>query len=75
MKRTRWPPPGSGLSSTASPSFAAIDAAMHPADGPWLYFVTTNLDTGETTFSTTLAEHEAAVKVWQAWMREHPEYQ
>jgi UPF0755 protein len=59
----------------SNPGDLAIDAAIAPADGTWLYFVTTNLDTGETTFSTTLAEHEAAVKVWQAWMREHPEYQ
>jgi UPF0755 protein len=59
----------------SNPGDLAIDAAVAPADGTWLYFVTTNLDTGETTFSTTLAEHEAAVKVWQAWMREHPEYQ
>ena len=59
----------------SNPGDLAINAAIAPADGTWLYFVTTNLDTGETTFSTTLAEHEAAVKVWQAWMREHPEYQ
>jgi len=59
----------------SNPGDLAINAALHPADGTWLYFVTTNLDTGETTFSTTLAEHEAAVRVWQAWMREHPEYQ
>jgi UPF0755 protein len=59
----------------SNPGDLAINAAVAPADGTWLYFVTTNLDTGETTFSTTLAEHEAAVRVWQAWMREHPEYQ
>ena len=59
----------------SNPGDLAIDAAVAPADGSWLYFVTTNLDTGETTFSTTLGEHEAAVKVWQAWMRDHPEYQ
>ena len=58
----------------SNPGDLAIDAALHPADGAWLYFVTTNLDTGETTFSDTFAQHQQAVKVWQAWMREHPEY-
>ena len=45
----------------------AIDAAMHPADGNWLYFVTWNMDTGETIFSDTYAEHEAAIAKWNEW--------
>lgn len=45
----------------------AIDAALHPADGPWLYFVTVNLDTGKTVFSTTNAEHNAAVRQLREW--------
>ena len=59
----------------SNPGDLALDAAVKPADGPWRYFVTVNLDSGETTFSTTFAEHEVAVAQWQAWMREHPEYQ
>jgi UPF0755 protein len=47
----------------------AIDAALHPADGPWLYFVTVNLDTGETVFTSTNAEHNAAVRQLQDWCR------
>lgn len=47
----------------------AIDAALHPADGPWFYFVTVNLDNGETVFSTTNAEHNAAVRQLQQWCR------
>ncbi|MFK3679117.1 endolytic transglycosylase MltG [Microbacterium sp. NPDC090218] len=64
-----------GLPATpiASPSDAAIDAAMHPADGPWLYFVTINLSTGETQFSETLAEHEQGVEKWREWCRANPE--
>ena len=64
-----------GLPKTpiANPGDKAIDAAMHPADGPWLYFVTVNLDTGETVFSTTYAEHEAAVKQWQDWCKANPD--
>ncbi len=45
------------------------------ADGKWLYFVTVDLDTGETVFSDTYAEHQVAVKQFQAWLRAHPEYQ
>lgn len=52
----------------------AIDAALHPADGPWIFFVTVNLDTGETLFSETVAEHERGVDQLKAWCREtdHP---
>ncbi|WP_354475379.1 endolytic transglycosylase MltG [Marisediminicola sp. UYEF4] len=48
----------------------AIDAAVNPADGPWLFFVTVNLDTGETAFTTTGEEHNAAVRRLQAWCEE-----
>ncbi|WOF21533.1 endolytic transglycosylase MltG [Microbacterium betulae] len=51
------------------PGEAAIQAAMSPADGDWLYFVPVDLATGETVFSSTLAEHEAAVERLQEWCR------
>jgi len=52
----------------------AIDAALHPIDGPWIFFVTVNLDTGETVFSETVAEHDRGVEQLKAWCREtdHP---
>jgi UPF0755 protein len=56
----------------ASSSDAAIEAAMHPADGPWLYFVTTNPQTGETVFSETYEEHLRGVDTWRAWCGENP---
>lgn len=56
----------------ANPGDVAIDAAMHPADGDWLYFVTVNLDTGETVFTSNLADHNRAVKQWQAWCSDNP---
>ncbi len=58
-----------GLPATpiSNPGDTAIDAAMHPADGNWLYFVTWNMDTGETIFSDTYAEHEAAIAKWDEW--------
>ncbi|WP_434811224.1 endolytic transglycosylase MltG [Microbacterium sp. bgisy189] len=57
----------------SNPGDMAIDAAMHPADGPWMYFVTVNLDTGETVFTETLAEHEAAVAQWDSWCEDNPD--
>ncbi|WP_426621794.1 endolytic transglycosylase MltG [Microbacterium sp. As-52] len=64
-----------GLPATpiASPSDAAIKAAMQPADGPWLYFVTINLATGETQFSETMAEHEQGIEKWREWCRANPD--
>lgn len=67
--------PGMVVRPISNPGDLAIDAALHPAAGPWLYFVTWNLDSGETIFSTTQAEHEAAVDQWLSWMDDHPEYQ
>lgn len=67
--------PGMVVRPISNPGDLAIDAALHPADGPWLYFVTWNLDSGETIFSTTQEEHETAVAQWLAWMDDHPEYQ
>ena len=57
----------------ANPSDAAIEAAIHPADGPWLYFVTINLNTGETQFSETYEEHQQGIDKWHSWCRENPD--
>jgi UPF0755 protein len=66
--------PGLPPGPIGNPGDLAIDAAINPADGPWLYFVTVNLDTGETVFSATVDEHETAVQQYRAWLEEHPEY-
>ena len=39
---------------------AALRAALHPADGPWLFYVKFQAD-GTHKFTTTLAEHNAAI--------------
>lgn len=64
---------GLPIGPIASSGDAAIDAAMHPADGPWLYFVTVNLDTGETIFTNTYAEHLTYVQQWRDWCATHPD--
>ncbi|HET8778876.1 MAG TPA: endolytic transglycosylase MltG [Agromyces sp.] len=63
-------PPG----PIGNPGAEAIQAALNPADGPWLYFVTVNPETGETVFTSTLEEHEAAAEQFYQWLEEHPEY-
>jgi UPF0755 protein len=55
----------------ASPGEDSIAAVLNPADGPWLFWVTVNLDTGETKFATTNAEHEKNVAELRAWQAEH----
>jgi UPF0755 protein len=67
--------PGLPFAPISNPGDVAIDAVMNPAEGPWMFFVTWNLDTGETIFSETADEHAAGVDIWIAWMDEHPEYQ
>jgi UPF0755 protein len=66
---------GLPIGPISSPGAVAIDAALHPSAGTWLFFCAINLETGETVFSTTLAEHEQAVALWRAWMKEHPGYE
>lgn len=66
--------PGLPVGPISNPGDLAINAAIHPADGTWMFFVTWNLKTGETIFSTTLAEHDAAVAKWQQWMKDNPGY-
>ncbi|MFC4830193.1 endolytic transglycosylase MltG [Agromyces aurantiacus] len=63
--------PGLPPGPIGNPGDVAIDAALHPADGPWLYFVTVNLETGETVFSATLEEHEAAVQRFLQYLEDN----
>ena len=39
-----------------SPGEDALEAALSPADGPWLYYVTVNPDTGKTKFTDSYEE-------------------
>lgn len=59
--------PGLPVGPIGNPGDVAINAAIHPADGTWLFFVPVNLATGETVFSTTVDEHDAAVARLQEW--------
>ncbi|GAA1728829.1 endolytic transglycosylase MltG [Aeromicrobium alkaliterrae] len=49
--------PGLPPGPIGSPGEAAIEAALNPEAGDWVYFVA-DPDTGETTFATTYSEHQ-----------------
>ncbi len=54
----------------ALPGRAAINAALHPADGEELYFVATGLGDGSHAFSTTKQEHDDAVAEYLRRLRQ-----
>ena len=60
-------PPG----PIGSPGDEAIQAVMHPESGDWLYFVTVNMDTGETRFSDNPDQFNRDVKEYKAWESKH----
>jgi UPF0755 protein len=48
--------PGLPAGPIDSPGEATLRAAANPTPGPWIYFVTTNLQTGETKFTDSYAQ-------------------
>lgn len=56
-------PPG----PISAPAEAALEAALKPDDGDWLYFSPVDLDSGETMFTASKAEHDANVAQLKAW--------
>lgn len=65
---------GIPVGPVGNPGSLAIEAALRPADGNWLFFVAINLKTGETVFSETLAEHEKAAERYRQWLRDNPDW-
>jgi UPF0755 protein len=65
---------GIPVGPVGNPGSLAIEAALRPADGDWLFFVAINLKTGETVFSKTLAEHERAAELYRQWLRDNPDW-
>lgn len=57
-------PPG----PIAAPGKASIEAAVAPAVHDYMFFVTVNLDTGETAYGATVQEHDANVQKLRDWM-------
>lgn len=54
-----------------SPTKDTLRAAINPAQGSWLYFTLVDLDTGETKFASSKAEHDANVVQLKAWCNAH----
>lgn len=59
-----------GLPATPinNPGDVAINAALNPVPGDMLYFVTVNLETGETKYARTAADHDKNKKEFQAYL-------
>ncbi|MDQ1597997.1 MAG: hypothetical protein QOI70_1421 [Microbacteriaceae bacterium] len=64
--------PGLPIGPISNPGAAAINATLHPADGSWLYFVVVNCSTGQTAFSDTFAQQQAATAQLAAWLKANP---
>jgi len=65
--------PGLPPTPINSPGEAAMKAAVNPADGPWLYYVTVNPDTGETKFTDDYDEFLQFKAELSAWHEANPE--
>ncbi len=57
-------PPG----PIAGPGAKSIDAAVNPASHDYLFYVTVNLDTGETRYATTYDEHLKNSQILRQWI-------
>lgn len=64
--------PGLPPGPIGAPGVAAIEAALNPAEGDWIYFVTVDLDTGETRFTADYGEHQRNQAEFRAWLAAQP---
>jgi UPF0755 protein len=64
--------PGLPPGPIGSPGSKAVAAAAHPTANDYLYWVTVNLDTGETKFAKTYAEHQGYVAQYEQWCTANP---
>ena len=63
--------PGLPPTPINSPGATAIKAALSPAGGRWLYFVTTDPSSGAMSFADTYAQHLRNVRKFRAYCRTH----
>ena len=56
-----------------SPGEAAMKAALNPAEGDWLYYVTVNPDTGETKFTNDYDEFLGFKQEFADWLAQNPQ--
>lgn len=54
-----------------SPSRESVEAVLNAPEGPWLWYVTVNLETGETKFTDKYAEFEQFKQQFKQWLAEN----
>jgi UPF0755 protein len=64
--------PGLPPTPIGAPGAAAVEAVISPPEGDWLYFVTVNLETGETRFTGDYAEHQENRRALAEWLEQNP---
>jgi UPF0755 protein len=55
----------------ANPGAESVEAVLDPPQGDWIWYVTVNLDTGETKFTDSYSEFEQFKAEYQAWVAEN----
>lgn len=63
--------PGLPPTPIGSPADSAIEAAIHPQNNNYYYWVTVNTKTGETKFATTYAQHRVYQNEFRKWCQEN----
>jgi UPF0755 protein len=53
-----------------NPGRASVEAVVDPPAGDWLWYVTVNLDTGETKFTDNYDEFQQLKQEYQAWQQD-----
>jgi UPF0755 protein len=61
-------PPG----PIGSPGLDALNAAIHPPAGPYMYFVATDPSTGKTEFAVTAQQFAQLKAKYDKWQKAHP---
>lgn len=63
--------PGLPIGPIGLPGDAAIDAAINPAEGGWIFFTAVDLENGISAFAEDAAGHQANVAKLHEWCRVH----
>ncbi len=56
----------------SSPDEASLDAFLEPVPADWWFYVTIDLDTGETRYAVAYEEHQRNVELLRSWLAANP---